>query len=80
MARGAELFEALAPHLSGDPDACAYKDIGARIGLAENAVKVAAHRLRSRYRDLVRASVADTVSDPSEVDDEIRFLLASLET
>jgi RNA polymerase sigma factor (sigma-70 family) len=73
------LFDALAPHLYGDADACAYKEIGERLGLKENAVKVAAHRLRERYRDVVRASVADTVGNPADVDDEIRFLLTALE-
>ena len=39
---------------------------------------VAAHRLRGRYRDLLRAEISQTVSDPSEIEDEIRQLFASL--
>jgi DNA-directed RNA polymerase specialized sigma24 family protein len=73
------VFDELAPHLTSDPEACTYKEIGTRLGLTENAVKVASHRLRERYRDLVRTSVAETVNDPADIDDEIRFLLTALE-
>jgi RNA polymerase sigma-70 factor (ECF subfamily) len=41
-------------------------------------VKVAIHRLRQRFRDLLRAEIADTVADPSEVDAEMRHLVAAL--
>jgi RNA polymerase sigma-70 factor (ECF subfamily) len=46
--------------------------------MSETAVKVAVHRLRRRYRDLIREAVAETLTDPREVDEEIRFLLAAL--
>ena len=42
------------------------------------AVKVAVHRLRQRYRELLRASVADTVADPLEVDGELQHLMTVL--
>jgi hypothetical protein len=42
------------------------------------AVKVAVHRLRQRYRELLRAEIAETVSDPSDINDEMRYLLAAL--
>jgi len=43
-------------------------------------VKVAVHRLRQRYRELLRAEIANTVASPDEVDDELRHLFAALGT
>ncbi|HKS36028.1 MAG TPA: sigma-70 family RNA polymerase sigma factor, partial [Verrucomicrobiae bacterium] len=53
-----------------------YTALGARWGITEGAVKSAAHRLRQRFHELVRDEVAQTVSDPAELDDEIRYLMA----
>lgn len=52
-----------------------YAEIAAARGTSEGAVKTAVHRLRVRWRDLVRAEVRDTVAEESDVDDEIRHLL-----
>jgi RNA polymerase sigma-70 factor (ECF subfamily) len=46
------------------------------LGLTETALKVAVHRLRQRYRELLRAEVAHTVERPEEVDEELRYLIA----
>jgi RNA polymerase sigma-70 factor (ECF subfamily) len=46
--------------------------------MSEGAVKVAVHRLRRRYRDLIRSEIAGTVAGPSEIDDEIRNLFVVL--
>jgi RNA polymerase sigma-70 factor (ECF subfamily) len=46
--------------------------------MTEGAVKVAAHRLRKRYRDLLRDEIGQTVEDPAAVDDEIRALFTAL--
>ena len=46
--------------------------------MSEGAVKVAVHRLRERYRALIRSEIAQTVADPTEVDDELRQLFAAL--
>jgi RNA polymerase sigma-70 factor (ECF subfamily) len=72
------LFEALKPTLTGDSDALPYAELGQRLGMNEGAVKVAVHRLRRRYRDLLRAEIEATVEDPAEVDDELRHLFAVL--
>jgi RNA polymerase sigma-70 factor (ECF subfamily) len=48
------------------------------LGLGEGAVKVALHRLRGRYREALRAEVADTLEDPAAIDDELRALRAAL--
>jgi len=46
--------------------------------MSEGAVKVAVHRLRKRYREVLRALIAETVAAPGDVDDEIRHLLDAL--
>jgi hypothetical protein len=46
--------------------------------MTEGAVKVAVHRLRQRYRAVLRDEIAQTVADPIEIDDEIRDLFAAL--
>lgn len=71
------LFDALKGVLTGGADA-PYAALAADLGLTEGAVKVAAHRLRQRYRDRLREAIARTVADPAEVDDEIRDLFAAL--
>ena len=74
-----DLFEALRGTLGTAPAAeSSWAEVGARLGMSEGAVKVAAHRLRRRYREVLRAAIAETVADPGEVDDEIRHLLAAL--
>ncbi len=74
-----DLFEALRGTIvPGGGEAEPYAALGARLGMGEGAVKVAAHRLRRRYREVLRAAIAETVADPSEVDDEIRHLLDAL--
>ena len=76
-ARGkGELFDRLRGSLTGDePD---RSETAARLGMTEGAVKVAVHRLRRRYRELLRAEVAVTVAEPSDVDAEMRHLVAAL--
>jgi RNA polymerase sigma factor (sigma-70 family) len=77
MAGKEALFEELKGFLTGDGRADAHTAVGGRCGMSEGAVKVAVHRLRRRYRDLLREEIAQTVGNPEEVDDEIRNLFAS---
>ena len=72
------LFEALRGHLVGDEDAVPYAELAERTGLGEGALKVAVHRLRRRYRDVLRAEVAQTLEDPARADDELRYLASIL--
>jgi RNA polymerase sigma-70 factor (ECF subfamily) len=74
----AELFARLRPVFEGDHRAAPYRDVGAALGLTEGAVKVAAHRMRARYRELLRDEVARTVSDPADVDAELADLITAL--
>jgi RNA polymerase sigma-70 factor (ECF subfamily) len=72
------LFADLEPTLTGGPGARPYAAIAAAASMTEGAVQVAAHRLRRRYRELVRAEIAAIVDDPAEIEDEIRSLFAAL--
>lgn len=71
--RGA-LCAALLPGGGREPEP--YEAIGTRLGLSEGAVKLAAFRLRQRYREVIRAEVAETVSSAAELEEELRHLLA----
>ena len=73
-----ELFEQLKPVLTETSRAVRYADIAVRLDSSEGAVKVAVHRLRQRYRELLRAEIAETVTSEAEIDDEIRSLFAAL--
>jgi DNA-directed RNA polymerase specialized sigma24 family protein len=72
------LFGCLRPMLEGDDRAESYRDVAAAVGLSTGAVKVAAYRLRARYRELLREEVGRTVDDPAEVDAELTDLITAL--
>lgn len=71
------LFDTLKDHLTGNQSA-SHATIAARLGMTEGAIKTAAHRLRRRYRDLLREEIAQTVACPDEIEEEIRYLLDCL--
>jgi RNA polymerase sigma-70 factor (ECF subfamily) len=71
------LYDALKGTLTGDGINEPYEQIGAELGMSVPAVKTAAHRLRRRYQELLRAEVAQTVASPGDVDDELRDLFAA---
>ena len=73
-----DYFAKLSPLLEGDPAAHRYDVLGAELGASAGALRVAVHRMRRRYRDLLRSEIAATVSTPEEIDEEIRFLLSTL--
>lgn len=73
-----EQFVHLKRLLSGSGRSNAISSVARELGQTEGAVKVAAHRLRQRYRELLREEIAQTVASPGEVDDEIRSLFAVL--
>ena len=74
----AELFAALHPCLVGDRTAQPYAELAEKLGVSEGTVKAAVHRLRQRYRQVLRAEIAQTVAGPGEVDEELRHLFAIL--
>jgi len=74
----ADLFATLKPCLVGDRAAQPYAELAAKLGMEEGTVKVAVHRLRQRYRELLRAEIANTVVSPGEVDAEMHHLFSVL--
>ena len=72
------LFEGLRDYLAAEHADISYARLAAVLGVAETVVKKQLHNLRERYRWLLRDEVAHTVSDPADVDDEIRHLCAAL--
>ncbi len=73
----AKQFAVLKPFLTAGKDVTHYADVAVKLGMTEGAVKVAVHRLRQRYRKLLREEIAHTVASPAGVDDEIRHLFAA---
>ncbi len=74
----AAVFQTLKGVLTGESGKVPYHDLAARLALSEGAVKVAVHRLRRRYRELLREEIARTLDDPGLVEEEIRDLFAAL--
>ena len=71
------LFERLRSCLTKAEDAQPYAEIALELQLTEAAVKAAVHRLRARYRDLLRLEIAKTVVSPGEVEEELRHHFAT---
>ncbi|HWY41377.1 MAG TPA: sigma-70 family RNA polymerase sigma factor [Chthoniobacterales bacterium] len=75
----AKLFDDLKELLSDEPGRRSQADIAAGLGMTENAVKQAFHRLRQRYRQLLRDEIAETVAVPGDVEDELRHFISVLQ-
>ena len=73
-----EWLEAMRPALTADREAVPYADLAIRLGMTETAARVAVHRLRQRYRRLIREEVAGTVESAAEVDEEMNHLFRIL--
>jgi RNA polymerase sigma-70 factor (ECF subfamily) len=75
------LYDYLKPDLGGAPEGgleVSYHTVAVALGMTEGAVKVAAHRLRRRCRERIRAEIAETVASPDELEDELRHLFTAL--
>jgi RNA polymerase sigma-70 factor (ECF subfamily) len=72
------LFDGLKSFLLKEKTAGGYTQAAQQLGMTEGAVKVAVHRLRQRYRELLREEIGRTVHDPEHIDDEIRSLFHAL--
>ena len=72
------LFDTLKVFLTGQAGTPPLRQVADELGMTEGAVKVAVHRLREKYREALRAEIAQTVATQEDVDDELRFLLAAL--
>jgi DNA-directed RNA polymerase specialized sigma24 family protein len=73
-----ERFETLRNVLLGEPSAVGYAALAARFSVSESTVKSWVHRLRERYREILREEVAQTVSGPEDVNEELRHLIRVL--
>lgn len=74
----AKLFETLKPALTGEKGLPPYAELAQRLEMTGGAIKVAVHRLRLRYGELLREEIAHTVASPAEVEEELRCLLQAL--
>jgi RNA polymerase sigma-70 factor (ECF subfamily) len=72
------LFSRLEPALTQVPNEGLCAECAAALGMKEGAVKVALHRMRRRFGDLLRSEIAHTVTSPEEIDEEIRQLFAAI--
>jgi len=80
-ARGrSELFERLKITLTQGKGAVPAATLAGQLGATEGAINVAVHRLKKRYREILQEQIAATLDDPSEVDDEMRSLIAAIQS
>jgi RNA polymerase sigma factor (sigma-70 family) len=71
-------FEALKPWLTGDSETISQAKVARQLGMNEGAVKVAIHRLRKRFREVIKSEIAQTVTDQSKLEEEMQYLLQAL--
>src|SRR5688572_2756908 len=74
----AELFERLKKHLGSEGERVPYRELAEELGTTEGALKVAMHRFRARWREVLRDQIAQTVAGPDEVEDELRELFEAV--
>jgi RNA polymerase sigma factor (sigma-70 family) len=74
----AAIFAALLHTMTIDDLNTSYQDIATKLSMSESAVKVAAHRLRNRYRKQLREAVGQTVSDNASIDEELKYLISCM--
>jgi RNA polymerase sigma-70 factor (ECF subfamily) len=72
------VFDVLSGALTADRQDIAYEPLAAELGVKPADIKRLLHRLRQRYRELLRAEIAETVADPADVDEEVRYLVSAL--
>ena len=78
-AGNAKLFNCLKEFFSDEPGRQSQAEVAAQLGMTENAVKQAFHRLRQRYRQLLQDEIAQTVAVPGDVEDELRHFISVLQ-
>ena len=71
-------FEGLKPWLTGDAGDLSQAEAASQLGLNEGAIKVAIHRLRRRFREIIKREIGQTLNDPAQVNEELRHLLEAL--
>ncbi len=76
--KGQNRFACLEQFLPGEQSSMTYAEASARLGVAEGTIKSDVHRLKLRYREMLRDEISQTVATPSEVEDELRHLVTIL--
>ena len=71
-------FDRLKGFLMGDDAGIPYSELARDLETTENALKVSIHRMRRRFKDVLREEISHTVADPAEVQEEIRYLLSAV--
>ena len=79
-AGNAKLFDCLKEFLSDEPGHPSQAKVAEELGMTENALKQAFHRLRQRYRQLLQDEIAQTVAVPGDVEDELRHFISVLQS
>ncbi len=74
----AERFSRLQGFLTGDTTGTPHKQVAQELGISEEAVRVSIHRMRRRFGKLLRDQITQTIAEPEQIDDEIRYLFAVL--
>lgn len=72
-------FEHLESFLPGDQKKRSYAEVARELGVSEGALRVELHRLKQTFRTILRAEIAHTVSTPTEIDEELRHLIAVMQ-
>jgi DNA-directed RNA polymerase specialized sigma24 family protein len=73
-----QLFDRLRLCLLGEKDTLSYARVSPELGMTQGALRVAAHRLRQQFRELLREEIARTVENPDHIEEEIRDLFTAL--
>lgn len=71
-------FDLLSPHLIGEQPQSSYREMAGELGTSEGALRVAAHRLRTQFGEILRHEIRQTVMNPRDIDLEVRELLSTL--
>ena len=71
-------FEKLKPWLAGDTIQLSQSEVARQLGWSETALKVGIHRLRKRFREVVRDEIGQTVAEGTDIDGELRYLVEVL--
>lgn len=74
----AELFDQCRIYLTGESGDSSYAGVGQRLGMSEGSIKVAVHRLRQRYRELLQEEVAQTLEEDGDIEEELAALLTAV--
>jgi RNA polymerase sigma factor (sigma-70 family) len=72
------VFTLLSDYLTADRTDVSYASLSSSLGVPETAIKRMLHDLRARFRAIVREEVSQTLNDPADIDDEVRYLCAAL--